>query len=112
MIKIVSLSIVLSASSVYQTGFAATAEALLGYHIDSRGVTFQVSSNGCTSKKSLQALLMESSPIQLQLNRTTPDRCRAYVPYGVNVFYSFEELGISPGSEFRITNPMKVLKFH
>lgn len=77
---------------------------LLGMTYDPSGITFQVTSGGCTNKNTLEVKILETSPVQLQLVRTKPDFCEAFFPYGVQITYTFEELGLSSGSKFVISN--------
>jgi hypothetical protein len=70
------------------------------------GITFQVMSSGCTQKNDFELEVMESDPLQLRLIRISPDPCDAYVPLGVRINYKYQELGITPGSELRVVNPL------
>lgn len=92
-------------------------EQLLGVSVDERGITFQVESNGCTYKRDFDfhveeiweplgpMLPAEALHHYITVNRTRPDRCEAYVPYGTQIFMSFEDLGIHYG-EFHVKNPI------
>lgn len=81
-------------------------EALHGVLFGRTGIIFQVTSSGCTQKSDFDVVIMESYPLQLRLNRLNPDPCDAYVPLGKRVFYSYHELGLVPGSELRVVNPL------
>lgn len=92
-------------------------EQLLGARVDERGITFQVRSNGCTDKQHFDFMVIEQlEPISpmlpalehhhyITVKRVTADDCKALVPYGTEVFVSFEELHISFG-KFHINNPI------
>jgi len=92
-------------------------EQLLGARVDERGITFQVRSNGCTDKQHFEFDVVEQlepvSPMLPALEhhhyitviRLAPDFCEKLVPYGTEIFVSFEELGISFG-KFHINNPI------
>lgn len=84
---------------------AETVESLLGMNVNSKGISFQVSSGGCTSKASFQVIMLETSPKQLKLIRVKPDYCEAYVPFGTVVKFSYQELGLKRGDSFKIFNP-------
>lgn len=81
-----------------------SAETLLGLWVDADGVTFQVRSGGCTQKSDFRIVSRERDPLRLALVRDSADPCKAFVPYGVGITFSFEELGIAPGSAFEIVN--------
>jgi hypothetical protein len=92
-------------------------EQLLGVNVDERGITFQVSSNGCTDKDNfyfyVEEVLEPIGPMlpayehhhYITVQRIRPDSCEIYIPYGTKIFLSFEELGISFG-EFHVRNPI------
>lgn len=91
-------------------------EQLLGVTVNEEGITFQVSSNGCTEKPNFQfgvQILEPLSPMlpalehhhYITVARMVGDSCENFVPYGTSIFMSFEELGISFG-KFHIKNPI------
>lgn len=92
-------------------------EQLLGVTVDERGISFQVASNGCTTKADFNIIveerLIEKGPMLpafehhffLGAVRVKEDLCGQTVPYGTIIFKSFEELGIEYG-KFHITNPI------
>ncbi len=101
-------------------GFAADkaeVEQLLGVSSNEGGITFQVESNGCTFKKDflfdVEEKLQELSPFlpalehnyYITVKRTKIDSCSASVPYGTQMFMSFNDLGIHFG-KFHVTNPV------
>lgn len=70
---------------------------------------FWVSSNGCTSKADLTPVVRrhrDSSVITLR--RIKEDRCDTVQPQGVEMRWSFEELGIAPGGRVSVENPYQV----
>lgn len=81
-------------------------EKLLGVRVGAHGITFQVTSGGCTKKSDFSIQQLESFPVQLRLSRNQPDHCEAYVPYGTKIFYSWRELGMGNGSQFVVSNPL------
>lgn len=70
---------------------------------------FWVSSNGCTAKADIQPVVRQSSdgPI-ITLRRIKEDRCRQVQPEGVEMRWSFEELGLADGSRLSVENPYQL----
>lgn len=70
---------------------------------------FWVSSNGCTAKADIQPVVRQSSdgPI-ITLRRIKEDRCREIRPEGVEMRWSFEELGLADGSRLSVENPYQL----
>jgi hypothetical protein len=87
-------------------------ETLFGYLADDQGLTVQVYSGGCTAKEHFQFL--KSSPdegedkILLTLVREVPDWCKAFVPRGVSIRYTWKELEIDASDKLvELTNPVR-----
>lgn len=70
---------------------------------------FWVTSNGCTAKEDITPVVRSSSdgPI-ITLRRIKEDRCRETLPEGTEVRWSFEELGLAPGSRLSVDNPYQL----
>lgn len=70
---------------------------------------FWVTSNGCTAKEDITPVVRSSSdgPI-ITLRRIKEDRCRENLPEGTEVRWSFEELGLAPGSRLSVDNPYQL----
>jgi hypothetical protein len=68
-----------------------------------------VTSNGCTAKEDITPVVRSSSdgPI-ITLRRIKEDRCRQTLPEGTEVRWSFEELGLAPGSRLSVDNPYQL----
>ena len=66
---------------------------------------FWVTSNGCTAKEDITPVVRSSSdgPI-ITLRRIKEDRCRETRPDGTELRWSFEELGLAPGSRLSVEN--------
>lgn len=77
---------------------------LLGFTSNKTGVTYRVRSGGCTSKKHFGIVQIETSPMQLQLLREVPDYCEAFIPYGTDITFTWEELGLTDGTKFIVSN--------
>lgn len=70
---------------------------------------FWVTSNGCTAKEDITPVVRDSSegPI-ITLRRIKEDRCLESRPEGAEVRWSFEELGLPPGSRLSVENPYQL----
>ena len=70
---------------------------------------FWVTSNGCTAKEDIAPVVRSSSdgPI-ITLRRIKEDRCRESLPEGTEIRWSFEELGLAPGSRLSVDNPYQL----
>jgi hypothetical protein len=70
---------------------------------------FWVSSNGCTEKADIQPVVRQTDegPI-ISLRRIKEDRCREVRPEGVEMRWSFEELGLAAGSRPSVENPYQL----
>ena len=70
---------------------------------------FWVSSNGCTDKDDLRPVVDHAGDDSIiTLRRIDEDRCDAPVADGVEVIWSFEELGLKPGSRVSVNNPYQL----
>ncbi len=70
---------------------------------------FWVSSNGCTEKSDLTPVIdhvRDASVITLR--RIEQDDCDSPLVDGVEVIWSFEELGLTPGSRVSVNNPYQL----
>ena len=67
---------------------------------------FWVSSNGCTGKEDVKPFItrLRDSAV-ITLRRLDEDRCSDVRSEGVQLQWSFEELGLEPGSEVTVNNP-------
>ncbi len=70
---------------------------------------FWVTSNGCTAKEDIRPIVRASSdgPI-ITLRRIKEDRCLQTLPDGAEVRWSFEELGLPPGSRLSVESPYQL----
>ncbi len=70
---------------------------------------FWVTSNGCTAREDITPVVRASSdgPI-ITLRRIKEDRCRETLPEGTELRWSFEELGLAPGSRLSVQNPYQL----
>lgn len=91
-------------------------EGILGFHVGPQGISFQVVSGGCTSKDDFQLSRQQArtqrgdSLMRVGLLRTgKPDFCEAFYPYGIEISYTWAELGLAQGSTFVIDNKLRPL---
>lgn len=70
---------------------------------------FWVTSNGCTAKEDITPVVRSSNdgPI-ITLRRIKEDRCLETRPDGTELRWSFEELGLAPGSRLSVENPYQL----
>ena len=81
-------------------------EVVYGYITTQQGITFQVASNGCTTKDSFLISRQQSRPdptMRVNLVRVKPDFCKGLFFHGTLVTYTFEELELD-GKSFIIQN--------
>jgi hypothetical protein len=70
---------------------------------------FWVSSNGCTKKDDLQPFVsMHGDASVITLRRIAEDRCTTPEDEGVEIKWSFEELGLKPGARVSVNNPYQL----
>jgi predicted small secreted protein len=70
---------------------------------------FWVSSNGCTSKDDLTAVVRRAGDGSvITVRRIKEDRCAEVQPQGVEMRWSFEELGLEPGARVSVENPYQL----
>ena len=70
---------------------------------------FWVSSNGCTEKDDLTPVVDRAGDgSTITLRRIDEDRCDRPMADGVEIIWSFEELGLAPGSRVRVNNPYQM----
>lgn len=64
-------------------------------------VTFNAQSGGCTSKNSFLFHISKANKKQIKKMKIVrfPDICEAFVPDGVNLNFSYHELGINKGDK-------------
>ncbi|WP_429911563.1 hypothetical protein [Glycocaulis sp.] len=72
-------------------------------------IRVQVRSNGCTTNESFEPVVMMDSrrgwSFTLELRRLQPDHCRAFLPEGVELVWTRDELGLPRSASVRVINP-------
>lgn len=70
---------------------------------------FWVTSNGCTAKGDLTPVVApKDGGSVITVRRLKEDRCQRPQPDGVEVRWTFEELGLAPGARLSVENPAQV----
>ena len=70
---------------------------------------FWVSSNGCTQKSDLTPVVRRSGDASvITLRRLKQDRCQRPVAQGVEMRWSFQEMGLPAGARVWVENPYQL----
>ena len=83
-------------------------ETVRSAHFEDGRLMVRVDSNGCTSAANFEVRLVGDRPAALTLERVRPDPCRALVPEGVEVSWTYAELGLEPGTSVRLMNAIRL----
>lgn len=71
-------------------------------------VLFRISSNGCTEKSDLVPVVRETyDGARVTLRRVRDDHCTTPPEDGVELRWSFEEMGLAPGTRLQVANPYR-----
>ncbi|MBB5661077.1 hypothetical protein [Brevundimonas halotolerans] len=71
-------------------------------------VLFWISSNGCTEKSDLVPVVRETyDGARVTLRRVRDDRCTNPEKNSVELRWSFEEMGLAPGTRLQVANPYR-----
>lgn len=68
---------------------------------------FRVSSNGCTDRDDIRPVVtrLPDRDAVITLGRIADDDCKALDEDGIEMIWSFEELGLTPGEMVEVNNP-------
>jgi len=82
---------------------------LYGAEVNPRGpaeISIIVHSNGCTQKEHFHADIdrEDDNRYRVRFERTTEDRCKAFMPEGRRITWSFSELGLPSDARVVIAN--------
>ncbi|PWE17528.1 hypothetical protein DDZ18_07605 [Marinicauda salina] len=96
-----------------RTSFAEDSlEPVYAWRVSPEGdLVVRVRSGGCTNKDSFD-LEVTGGPeggwrFDVALRRVEPDRCEAYLPDGVELVWTREELYVPASAELRLVNPVR-----
>ena len=87
---------------------AADLEPLSRISFDGSKMTLVVGSNGCTQISDFEVRITEGDKADIAVARIKPDLCRAIVPDGVTLNWTYEELGLKKGQPVIVKNPLVV----
>lgn len=110
--KMLAMSLILFAFG--QTA-QAQLESIQGFMPQADGVWIQVASNGCTDKDDFifnAKLIGQENVVTIEVHRLQADPCLAIRRYGVNLFYSYQELGVAYGQKITFANQSIVIERH
>jgi len=85
-------------------------EAVRNARVQDGRLIVRVESNGCTEVSDFAVELTDAADgwTEAAVNRTDADLCKALVPDGVEVSWSFSELGLEPGARLKLLNPTRL----
>lgn len=117
--SVLALAAVVSGCAVVDrfTAHESVAEAALPGHVEpvhavaiaQNQAVFWVSSNGCTRKEDLIPIVsIKGGDAIITLRRIDEDTCDKPSIRGVELKWSFEELGLAPGSPVSVNNPYQL----
>jgi hypothetical protein len=70
---------------------------------------FRVTSNGCTAKADLTPVVRQArNEAVITLRRIKEDRCQRPVADGLEITWTFEEMGLAPGARVSVENPYQL----
>jgi len=82
--------------------------ALFGIELHASHVLFKVMSNGCTSDKHFETLLVSSGrSLELGIERTKRDRCRRK-PKLIQITKELDYSGLAPNLPIMLVNPLQI----
>lgn len=86
---------------------APPAEAIREARFADGALVVRVDSNGCTQASDFEVAVADNTPTEITLRRTKQDLCKALAPDGVELRWTYADLGLEPGTPARIVNPLK-----
>ncbi|MFA4939400.1 hypothetical protein [Brevundimonas sp.] len=86
---------------------APPAEAIREARFADGALVARVDSSGCTQASDFELSVSDTTPAEITLRRTKEDLCKALVPNGVELRWTYADLGLEPGTPARIINPLK-----
>ena len=111
--KTILLSLCILVSTTALASPQGHLEKILGYLPSNKGLTFQVTSGGCTQKSDFTSKVEKDKStgvIYLSLLRLRPDLCYPFIPMGERFNFTYAELGITSGDNFVIANSNGVVQ--
>ncbi|MEM9896827.1 MAG: hypothetical protein AAF789_10695 [Bacteroidota bacterium] len=85
-------------------------EPLLGASVFEDRLVIRAQSGGCTKKEHFRIDINRGvtgiPPFFVTVTRLVDDHCRAFLPNGIELTYTFKELGLDNGTDLIFTNPI------
>ncbi len=95
--------------SVSTAGMPGALEPIHAAAFTKDAAVFWVSSNGCTHKEDLIPIVsIKGADAVITLRRIDEDTCKEPLAHGIELKWSFEELGLAPGSPVSVNNPYQL----
>ena len=86
---------------------APPAEAIRSARFEDGALVVRVDSNGCTQTADFELSVVDGAPADITVRRVREDLCKALVAEGVELRWTYADLGLEPGAPARILNPLK-----
>lgn len=84
-------------------------EPLRSVRFEAEALVVRADSNGCTSEASFAVHIADAEgPAQISLTRETEDLCKALVPDGVELRWTYAQLGLKSGETAIVQNPVRL----
>ena len=82
---------------------------VFGADVSANSVAFLVTSNGCTERGffDVDVKKEDDNAFEIGVRRIRQDHCEAVVPNGVEVVWTYAELGILEGAEVSVRNQVR-----
>lgn len=90
------------------TALSAPLETLGAVRFEGGAVVIRVGSNGCTSASDFAVEVADGDVADLTFTREKPDLCKALVPDGVELRWTYQELGLASGQAVAVRNPVRL----
>src|SRR4051794_18294275 len=71
-------------------------EPVMSTEVGDAGITFRVPTGGCTAKENFGLEKVSPKPLTVRLLRLRPDYCEARLPDGVEIHFTYAEIGAGP----------------
>lgn len=93
-----------------QTTTAASAplETLRAVRFEAGAVVVRVESNGCTDASDFAVEVTDGTASDLVFTREQPDLCKVLVPDGVELRWTYDDLGLASGRAVAVRNPVRL----
>ena len=90
------------------TAQSAPLESLRAIRFEPGAVVVRVDSNGCTQASDFAVEVVDDQTAELTFTRESADLCKALVPDGVELRWTYEELGLKSGETAVVQNPVRL----